>query len=193
MSKFDASIPVLTEVFQDEPAPSASEASAPADAASDTPEASAGPTTPVAFGAGAAAASHPAAWPYRGAAPAASAAPVAPASGPMPAASERAAGTPDDAPSAQPATADAAAPLDWERLERQVSQHVLQQLTARVDFVLEQRIRDSMEEVLTHALRGLTDEIRAGLHEAIGKIVARAVQQEITHLQASAPRQDDKR
>ncbi|AVR98282.1 hypothetical protein [Pseudoduganella armeniaca] len=73
---------------------------------------------------------------------------------------------------------------EWEQLERRLNEKILQQLTSRVDFVLEQRIKDSMAEVLTHALHDLTTEIRHGLHETIGKIVARAVQQEIVHLQA---------
>ncbi len=79
--------------------------------------------------------------------------------------------------------------LDWEALERRLSEQVLHQLSNRVDFVLEQRIKDSMAEVLDHALHALTAEIREGLHDTIGKIVARAVQQEITHLQADSSRQ----
>ena len=76
----------------------------------------------------------------------------------------------------------------WEALERRLSERVLQQLSNRVDFVLEQRIKDSIGEVLEHALHALTLEIREGLHDTIGKIVARAVQQEITHLQANSTR-----
>lgn len=72
----------------------------------------------------------------------------------------------------------------WLVLERRLSARILQQLQSRVDFVLEQRIRDSMAEVLTHALRDLTGEIRNGLQDTIEKIVARAVAQELTHLQA---------
>ena len=104
----------------------------------------------------------------------------------------------DEAPA--PAAATAAAPaaeakpaleeaLDWDALERRISEQVLQQLSSRVDFVLEQRIKDSMAEVLEHALHALTAEIREGLHDTIGKIVNRAVQQEITHLQANSSRQ----
>ena len=84
-----------------------------------------------------------------------------------------------------PALDDAEA---WEALERRVSERVLHQLSNRVDFVLEQRIKDSIGEVLNHALHALTLEIREGLHETIGKIVSRAVQQEITHLQAASSR-----
>lgn len=72
----------------------------------------------------------------------------------------------------------------WAALERRLSERVLQQLQARVDFVLEQRIRDSMEEALNQAISGLTSEIRHGLQEALGAIVSRAVSQELLHLQA---------
>ncbi|MGW8394095.1 hypothetical protein [Pseudoduganella sp. HUAS MS19] len=77
---------------------------------------------------------------------------------------------------------------DWAALQQRVSEQVLQQLSNRVDFVLEQRIKDCMAEVLEQALHTLTSEIRAGLHDTIGKIVTRAVQQEITHLQANSSR-----
>ncbi len=73
---------------------------------------------------------------------------------------------------------------EWNLLERRLSERILQQLQGRVDFVLEQRLRDSMEEVLTHALAGLTSEIRVGLQATIEKIVVRAVAQEVAHLQA---------
>lgn len=119
---FDASIPVLTEIMQDE-------APAPAPVAEAQAEAAAAPALP----------------------------------------------TPDDAEA-------------WEALEHRLSERVLQQLSNRVDFVLEQRIKDSIAEVLNHALHALTVEIREGLHDTIGKIVTRAVQQEITHLQAGSSR-----
>jgi hypothetical protein len=73
---------------------------------------------------------------------------------------------------------------DWQQFEEEISARILQQLQSRVDFVLEQRIRDSIAEVLDQSLRELTGQLREGLHETLGKIVTRAVQQEITHLQA---------
>lgn len=73
---------------------------------------------------------------------------------------------------------------EWSMLEHRLSERIMGKLQSRVDFVLEQRIKDSMAEVLTHALHGLTNEIRVGLHDTIEKIVARAVLQELTHLQA---------
>ena len=71
----------------------------------------------------------------------------------------------------------------WNLLERRLCERILQQLQGRVDFVLEQRLRDSMEEVLRGAIASLTDEIRAGLQDTIEKIVVRAVAQEVSHLQ----------
>ncbi|WP_374585905.1 hypothetical protein [Pseudoduganella sp.] len=114
---------------------------------------------------------------------------------PAPAAPAAARSAAEAAPHPAPANdagAPALPPLDdadaWEALERRLAERVLQQLSSRVDFVLEQRIKDSIHEVLDHALHTLTLEIRAGLHDTIGKIVARAVQQEITHLQANSSR-----
>ena len=72
---------------------------------------------------------------------------------------------------------------EWNLLERRLSERILQQLQGRVDFVLEQRLRDSMAEVLTHAMAELTAEIRTGLQATIEKIVVRAVAQEVAHLQ----------
>lgn len=99
----------------------------------------------------------------------------------------------DDAPATPPADAgvlleeraiDGWTEPEWTLMERRVSERVLQQLQSRVDFVLEQRVRDSMEEVLTQALSALTHEIRQGLQQTIEKIVVRAVAQEVAHLQA---------
>ena len=72
---------------------------------------------------------------------------------------------------------------EWNLLERRLSERILSQIQGRVDFVLEQRLRDSMEEVLQDAIAGLTEEIRVGLQDTIEKIVVRAVAQELTHLQ----------
>ena len=72
---------------------------------------------------------------------------------------------------------------EWALLERRLAERILQQLQGRVDVVLEQRLRDSMEEALQHAVAGLTEEIRRSLQQTIEKIVVRAVAQELTHLQ----------
>ncbi|KQQ33549.1 hypothetical protein ASF61_10770 [Duganella sp. Leaf126] len=73
---------------------------------------------------------------------------------------------------------------DWALMEQRLAERIVHKLQSRVDFVLEQRIRDCMADVLTHAVQGLTNDIRSGLHDTIEKIVARAVSQELVHLQA---------
>lgn len=91
----------------------------------------------------------------------------------------------DDA-DARPSTALAA--LDEaqiERLEREVRERVLVQVLERIDFVLEQRVRDSLADVLQTAVERLAAEIKDGLHHSIKDAVTRAVTQEIAKLQAA--------
>ncbi len=72
---------------------------------------------------------------------------------------------------------------EWDQLERRLSERILHQLQGRVDFVLEQRLRDSMQAALEAAIAGLTDDIRRSLQQTIETIVVRAVTQELAHLQ----------
>lgn len=74
---------------------------------------------------------------------------------------------------------------EWTRLERQISERVLQQMMGRIDFVLEQRVRDSLADVLQVAVTGLASEIRAGLQQTLEDVIARAVSQEIIRLQSN--------
>lgn len=71
---------------------------------------------------------------------------------------------------------------EWDVLERHLSERILRQVQGSLDFMLAQCIRDSMADVLQHALDNLTGEIRAGLQHTIGQVVAQAVSQELTHL-----------
>jgi hypothetical protein len=73
----------------------------------------------------------------------------------------------------------------WEKLEREVRERVLFQLMERIDFVLEQRVRDSLADVLQIAVEKLATEIKGGLRETVKDVVTRAVGQEITKLQAT--------
>lgn len=91
---------------------------------------------------------------------------------------------PDPGASVEARAIDSWSEPEWTLMERRVSERVLNQLQNRVDFVLEQRLRDSLEEVLQQAVSGLTAEIRKGLHQTVEQIVVRAVAQEIAHLQA---------
>lgn len=74
---------------------------------------------------------------------------------------------------------------DWSRMEREIRERVLVQILERVDFVLEQRVRDSLADVLQTAVEGLATELKRGLHHSIKEAVSRAVTQEITKLQGS--------
>jgi hypothetical protein len=126
---FDASIPVLTEVVADSPAPVAS--SAPAAAA------------PVAVSAS------------------------------------------DDAESPEALerrAADRWSGEQWSVMERRLTERVLQQLQGRIDFVLEQRLRDGIAEAVDKAMAGFSADIRTSLHQSLGEVVSRAVSQEIAHL-----------
>lgn len=76
---------------------------------------------------------------------------------------------------------------EWAALEQRLAGRIVQQLQDRVDFVLEQRIRDSMAGVLQRALGALTDELREGLGQTIEQIVARAVSHELGHLKSGKP------
>lgn len=70
-----------------------------------------------------------------------------------------------------------------DRIEREVAARVLQQLMGRVDFVLEQRIRDSLADVLQTAVDGLACQLRFGLKETLEDVLARAISQEMQKLQ----------
>lgn len=89
--------------------------------------------------------------------------------------------TAPEAPQEAP-QASAAAEPEWEALERRLTENVLRALSDRIDFVLEQRIRDGLAEALDGALRGLTGELRTGLHRTLDEVVARAVAQEVAKL-----------
>ncbi|HZW13373.1 MAG TPA: hypothetical protein VFF81_09315 [Noviherbaspirillum sp.] len=73
----------------------------------------------------------------------------------------------------------------WERLEREVRERVLRQVLDRIDFVLEQRVRDCLADVLQTAVEKLAADIKGGLHHSIREVVTRAVSQEITKLQGT--------
>lgn len=72
----------------------------------------------------------------------------------------------------------------WERLEREIREAVLLQVLERIDFVMEQRVRDSLADVLQIAVENLAAEIKAGLQYSIRDVVTRAVTQEIAKLQS---------
>ena len=74
---------------------------------------------------------------------------------------------------------------EWNQLEREIRERVLVQIIERIDFVLEQRVRDSLADVLQTAVEGLALEIKGGLHASIRDVVTRAVTHEITKLKSA--------
>jgi len=73
----------------------------------------------------------------------------------------------------------------WTLLEQQIRDSVLRQLMERIDFVMEQRVRDSLADVLQTAIDHLACEIKSGLEVSIREVVTRAVTQEITKLRSA--------
>ncbi len=73
----------------------------------------------------------------------------------------------------------------WQRLEQSMHENVLRQVLARVDFVLEHRVRDSLADVLQTAVDTLAIEIRAGLRKTMEEVVTRAITQEISKVKVS--------
>ena len=73
---------------------------------------------------------------------------------------------------------------DLQQLENILNERVLRQVQGRIDFVLEHRVRDSLADALQVSIEGLTAEIRRGLHQTLGDVIARAVSQELARMQA---------
>ena len=67
----------------------------------------------------------------------------------------------------------------WARLERELQERVLQQVLKRIDSVLEQRVRDSLADVLQTAVDGLAADIRSSLQQSVEDAVKGAVMLEI--------------
>ena len=133
---FDASIPVLTEVFAE-------------------------PNTP--------------------AVPVAQPAPVVEAEVPPPPAPVVAAL--EDAPEALERRAvDHWSGEQWSVMERRVTERILQQLQGRIDFVLEQRLRDGIADAVDKAMTSFSADIRNSLGDTLSDVVTRAVSQEIAHI-----------
>lgn len=73
----------------------------------------------------------------------------------------------------------------WQALEQTLHENVLRQVLARIDFVLEHRVRDSLADVLQIAVENLAGEIRTGLHKTLEEVITRAITQEISKVKSS--------
>lgn len=79
----------------------------------------------------------------------------------------------------------AASAEEWEQMEINISERITRQVLSRIDFVLEQRVRDSLADVLQLAVEGLALDIKRGLHQTLEDVISRAVAQEMARLQTS--------
>ena len=70
----------------------------------------------------------------------------------------------------------------WSVMERRVTERILQQLQGRIDFVLEQRLRDGIAEAVDKAMTSFSADIRNSLGDTLSDVVTRAVSQEIAHI-----------
>ncbi|MEF9928571.1 MAG: hypothetical protein RR775_22290 [Massilia sp.] len=70
----------------------------------------------------------------------------------------------------------------WSVMERRVTERILQQLQGRIDFVLEQRLRDGIADAVDKAMTNFSADIRNSLGETLSDVVTRAVSQEIAHI-----------
>ena len=70
----------------------------------------------------------------------------------------------------------------WSVMERRVTERILQQLQGRIDFVLEQRLRDGIADAVDKAMTNFSADIRNSLGDTLSDVVTRAVSQEIAHI-----------
>lgn len=70
----------------------------------------------------------------------------------------------------------------WSVMERRVTERILQQLQGRIDFVLEQRLRDGIADAIDKAMTSFSADIRNSLGDTLSDVVTRAVSQEIAHI-----------
>jgi hypothetical protein len=73
---------------------------------------------------------------------------------------------------------------EWDRLEREVRERVLLQIIENIDLILEQRVRDSLADVLQTSVERLASEIKSGLRVSVGDMITRAVTNEIAKLKS---------
>ena len=93
------------------------------------------------------------------------------------------AAAPQDAPEALERRAvDHWSGEQWSVMERRVTERVLQQLQGRIDFVLEQRLRDGIADAVDKAMTNFSADIRNSLGDTLSDVVTRAVSQEIAHI-----------
>jgi hypothetical protein len=74
---------------------------------------------------------------------------------------------------------------EWNRLERKIGGRILGQVMDRLESDIENRVRDALADVLQLAVEGLANDIKQNLQTALRDIIAKAVKEEITHMQVT--------
>lgn len=77
------------------------------------------------------------------------------------------------------------APPDWDKLEREIRERITARLREKIDTVVEQRMEETLADLLQIAVESITSEIRQSLHQAISDTVSQAVAAEISLLKQS--------
>lgn len=70
----------------------------------------------------------------------------------------------------------------WARLERDIRERIVNELHARVDTLIEQRIKENLGEMLQVVMKVMAQELRVTLHQALDDIVTKAVATELSSL-----------
>ncbi len=73
---------------------------------------------------------------------------------------------------------------EWNRMERKISGHILQQLMARLDSEIEGRVRDGLADVLQTAVEGLANEIKRNLQRNLEQVISEAVAEEVERIRS---------
>ncbi|HXA46786.1 MAG TPA: hypothetical protein VNW52_04085 [Burkholderiaceae bacterium] len=74
---------------------------------------------------------------------------------------------------------------EWNRLERKIGGRILHQVMDRLESDIENRVRDALADVLQIAVEGLANDIKQNLQVALKDLIAKAVKEEISHMQIS--------
>jgi hypothetical protein len=71
---------------------------------------------------------------------------------------------------------------DWSRLERELRERIVQQLRAKIDTIIEQRVQENLSDMLQIAVESIAMELRSSLHQVLSDTVSEAVAAELSSL-----------
>jgi hypothetical protein len=74
---------------------------------------------------------------------------------------------------------------EWNRLERKIGGRILHQVMDRLESDIENRVRDALADVLQLAVESLANDIKQNLQSALQELIAKAVKEEFSHMQAT--------